>query len=109
MEKYPWCDGVDIDLEKGDDYSTAAKSTTMFRNIYNTVKSYNPAKHILVLPMNVHTMICFPFSVSMQSLLKIGRKKAPVSRRFSYIPSSGERRHEQHLQGAAGKYGRGAG
>lgn len=44
MEKYPWCDGVDIDLEKGDDYSTAAKSTAMFRNIYNTVKSYNPAK-----------------------------------------------------------------
>ena len=30
MEKYPWCDGVDIDLEKGDDYSTSAKSTAMF-------------------------------------------------------------------------------
>ncbi|WP_371726582.1 hypothetical protein [Neglectibacter sp. 59] len=44
MEKYPWCDGVDIDLEKGDDYSTAAKSTAMFRNIYNTVKSYDSTK-----------------------------------------------------------------
>lgn len=44
MEKYPWCDGVDIDLEKGDDYSTAAKSTAMFRNIYNTVKNYNSTK-----------------------------------------------------------------
>lgn len=44
MEKYPWCNGVDIDLEKGDDYSTATKSTAMFRNIYNTVKNYNPAK-----------------------------------------------------------------
>jgi len=27
MQKYPWCDGVDIDLEGGGDYSTAAKST----------------------------------------------------------------------------------
>ena len=37
MEKYPWCDGIDIDLEKGDGYSTHAASTAMFRNIYNTV------------------------------------------------------------------------
>ena len=44
MEKYPWCDGVDIDLEKGDDYSTAVKSTAMFHNIYNTVKSYDSTK-----------------------------------------------------------------
>lgn len=44
MEKYPWCNGVDIDLEKGGDYSTATASTTMFRNIYNAVKAYNPAK-----------------------------------------------------------------
>lgn len=44
MEKYPWCNGVDIDLEKGGDYSTATASTAMFRNIYNAVKAYNPAK-----------------------------------------------------------------
>lgn len=44
MEKYPWCDGIDIDLERGGDYSTAAASTAMFRNIYNKVKAYNPAK-----------------------------------------------------------------
>ena len=25
MEKYPWCDGIDIDLEKGDGYSTHEK------------------------------------------------------------------------------------
>ncbi len=44
MEKYPWCDGIDIDLERGDDYSTNAASTAMFRNIYNTVKAYNSTK-----------------------------------------------------------------
>ena len=36
MQKYPWCDGIDIDLEKGDDYSTHAASTALFKNIYNT-------------------------------------------------------------------------
>ena len=46
MEKYPWCDGIDIDLERGDGYSTHAESTAMFRNIYNTVKAYDPAKHM---------------------------------------------------------------
>ena len=46
MEKYPWCDGVDIDLEKGDGYSTHEASTAMFRNIYNKVKSYDPAKQM---------------------------------------------------------------
>lgn len=44
MQKYPWCDGIDIDLEKGDGYSTHAESTAMFRNIYNTVKAYDPSK-----------------------------------------------------------------
>ena len=44
MQKYPWCDGVDIDLEKGDGYSTHEASTAMFRNIYNTVKAYDSSK-----------------------------------------------------------------
>lgn len=44
MEKYPWCDGIDIDLERGDDYSTHAESTTMFKNIYNTIKAYDSSK-----------------------------------------------------------------
>lgn len=44
MQKYPWCDGIDIDLEKGDGYSTHEESTAMFRNIYNTVKGYDPSK-----------------------------------------------------------------
>ena len=46
MEKYPWCDGIDIDLEKGDGYFTYAASTAMFRNIYNTVKGYDNSKLI---------------------------------------------------------------
>lgn len=44
MQKYPWCDGIDIDLEKGDGYSTHAASTAMFANIYNTVKGYDSSK-----------------------------------------------------------------
>lgn len=44
MEKYPWCSGIDIDLKRGGDYSTAAASTAMFHNIYSTVKAYDPAK-----------------------------------------------------------------
>jgi len=44
MEKYPWCSGIDIDLEKGDDYSTHAAATAMFCNIYNTVKAYDSTK-----------------------------------------------------------------
>ena len=46
MEKYPWCDGIDIDLEKGDGYSTHKISTQMFANIYNTVKTYDSTKHM---------------------------------------------------------------
>jgi hypothetical protein len=46
MGKYPWCDGVDIDLERGGDYSTHAKSTAMFHNIWNTVKAYDRTKKV---------------------------------------------------------------
>ena len=46
MEKYPWCSGVDIDLEKGDDYSTREASTAMFAHIYITVKAYDPTKEM---------------------------------------------------------------
>lgn len=46
MEKYPWCSGVDIDLEKGDDYSTREASTAMFAHIYSTVKAYDPTKEM---------------------------------------------------------------
>ena len=44
MKKYPWCDGIDIDLERGDDYSPHAESTAMFKNIYNTIKAHDSSK-----------------------------------------------------------------
>lgn len=44
MEKYPWCAGVDIDLERGGGYENRAVANALFRDIYRTVKNYNPAK-----------------------------------------------------------------
>lgn len=44
MEKYPWCSGIDIDLERGDGYDTHAVSTAMFRRIYSAVKAYDAEK-----------------------------------------------------------------
>jgi len=41
MQKYPWCAGVDIDLERGGEYENRDTANTLFRDIYNTVKSYN--------------------------------------------------------------------
>ena len=61
MEKYPWCSGVDIDLEKGDDYSTREASTTMFAHIYSTVKAYDPTKEMnICLPgmTSVNGSVC---------------------------------------------------
>lgn len=44
MEKYPWCAGVDIDLERGGGYENRAAANSLFRDIYRTVKAYNPEK-----------------------------------------------------------------
>jgi len=44
MNKYPWCAGVDIDLERGGGYENRAAANTLFSLIYSTVKNYNPAK-----------------------------------------------------------------
>lgn len=44
MEKYPWCAGVDIDLERGGGYENREAANALFRDIYQTVKEYNPAK-----------------------------------------------------------------
>ena len=38
MQKYPWCAGVDIDLERGGEYENRAAANALFRDIYNTVK-----------------------------------------------------------------------
>lgn len=44
MQKYPWCAGVDIDLERGGEYENRMAANALFHDIYNTVKNYNPAK-----------------------------------------------------------------
>lgn len=44
MEKYPWCAGVDIDLERGGGYENRAAANALFRDIYRAVKSYNSTK-----------------------------------------------------------------
>jgi hypothetical protein len=44
MNKYPWCAGVDIDLERGGGYENKDAANALFRDIYQTVKAYNPAK-----------------------------------------------------------------
>jgi len=44
MNKYPWCAGVDIDLERGGGYENRDAANALFVDIYQTVKNYNPAK-----------------------------------------------------------------
>ena len=44
MQKYPWCAGVDIDLERGGGYENKDAANILFSDIYQTVKAYNPAK-----------------------------------------------------------------
>lgn len=44
MQKYPWCAGVDIDLERGGGYENRDAANALFRDIFRTVKSYNPSK-----------------------------------------------------------------
>ncbi|MFR2737465.1 MAG: glycosyl hydrolase family 18 protein [[Clostridium] innocuum] len=44
MGKYPWCAGIDIDLERGGGYENRTAANTLFRDIYRTVKAYDPAK-----------------------------------------------------------------
>ena len=44
MNKYPWCAGVDIDLERGGGYENKDAANALFRDIYNTVKSYDATK-----------------------------------------------------------------
>lgn len=46
MQKYPWCAGVDIDLEKGNGYSTHEASTNLFQGIYEAVKGHDSSKMV---------------------------------------------------------------
>jgi len=44
MQKYPWCAGVDIDLERGGDYENREAANALFRDIYHAVKNYDNEK-----------------------------------------------------------------
>lgn len=48
MEKYPWCAGVDIDLERGGNYENKDKANQLFSDIYDTVKAYDHSKLVNV-------------------------------------------------------------
>ncbi len=48
MDKYPWCAGIDIDLERGGGYENKDKANALFKRIYETVKSYNSEKLVNV-------------------------------------------------------------
>lgn len=51
MEKYPWCAGVDIDLERGGEYENREAANALFKDIYGTVKAYDSSKLVnLCLP-----------------------------------------------------------
>lgn len=49
MEKYPWCAGIDIDLERGGGYENRAAANALFRDISCFVQ--NPISSALLLPM----------------------------------------------------------
>lgn len=44
MNKYPWCAGVDIDLERGGGFENRTAANALFADIYSTVKNYDSSK-----------------------------------------------------------------
>jgi spore germination protein YaaH len=46
MQKYPWCAGVDIDLERGGGYENKDAANNLFSLIYSTVKNYDSSKMV---------------------------------------------------------------
>ena len=44
MQKYPWCSGIDIDLERGGGYENKDAANALFRDIYTTIKAYDRNK-----------------------------------------------------------------
>lgn len=44
MQKYRWCAGVDIDLERGGGYENREAANALFRDIFLAVKAYDPQK-----------------------------------------------------------------
>src|SRR5690625_7091944 len=44
IDKYPWCSGVDIDLERGGGFENRNAANLLFKNIYERVKNYDSSK-----------------------------------------------------------------
>ena len=51
IDKYPWCSGIDIDLERGGELANRTKANALFSRIYSTVKAKGA---------NLHVNICLP-------------------------------------------------
>ena len=51
INKYPWCSGIDIDLERGGELANRTKANVLFSRIYSTVKEKGA---------NLHVNICLP-------------------------------------------------
>lgn len=51
INKYPWCSGIDIDLERGGELANRTKANALFSRIYSTVKAKGA---------NLHVNICLP-------------------------------------------------
>jgi len=51
IDKYPWCSGIDIDLERGGELANRTKANVLFSRIYSTVKAKGA---------NLHVNICLP-------------------------------------------------
>lgn len=46
IDKYPWCSGIDIDLERGGELANRAKANALFSRIYSTVKAKGASLHV---------------------------------------------------------------
>ncbi len=46
IDKYPWCSGIDIDLECGGELANRTKANALFSRIYSTVKAKGASLHV---------------------------------------------------------------
>lgn len=50
IDKYPWCSGIDIDLERGGELANRTKANALFSRIYSTVKAKGSKPSCKYLP-----------------------------------------------------------
>ncbi len=46
IDKYSWCSGIDIDLERGGELANREKANALFSRIYSTVKTKGASLHV---------------------------------------------------------------